>query len=215
MRWTKATAIVIVGAAATACVPRAGAQYDYWGPSYHASTVGESHARGMADVIRSQGIYNLTTSQAAINAQDARKKQLENYRTGVETYFEVRQMNRQYRAAERGPRPTKEDWVRYAQMGKPKPLSSNQLDKVTGQINWPILLRDDRFDEERQAIQDIFAHRAASGGLNAEMFRKADSITEQMIDDLKEEVRDVPPAQYAEAKTFLQSLAYAATQPTG
>ena len=37
-----------------------------------ASTVGESESRGFADVIRSQGQYNLQTSQAMINAEQAR-----------------------------------------------------------------------------------------------------------------------------------------------
>jgi len=180
-----------------------------------ASTVGESHARGIADVTRSQGMYNLMTSEAALNMSDVQRKQLENYRLGTETYFEVRQMNRQYREAERGPRPTMEDAVRYAQMGRPRPLTSQELDSVSGQISWPILLQDERFAQHRDELEDIFARRAASGGLDADAFLRAQKLTDEMIGQLKQEVRDVPPQQYATAKTFLQSLSYAATQPTG
>jgi len=169
--------------------------------------------RGMGSLIRSQGQYNLDTSMAAINATEARSRQMDNYKKGTQTYFEVREMNRRYRAAERGPRPTMEDLVRFAQAGRPDRLSPSELDPISGEIYWPILLRADEFAPERAALQQAFAGRADRGAISTQEFSVVDATTEKLIRELRQNIADLPPNQYLAAKRFLESLAYEAGQP--
>ena len=82
----------------------------YYGGAFidnRASTVGESYARGYADVVRSHGTAILANSEAAINMTQAVRRDMENRDKWTDTYFQMRQKNRDYRAAERGPRPTR------------------------------------------------------------------------------------------------------------
>ena len=76
-----------------------------WYVNNKASTVGESHARGMSDIVRSAGEANLNNSAAAQNWAQARSMEMENRLQYTSSYFENRRMNREYTAAERGPRP--------------------------------------------------------------------------------------------------------------
>jgi hypothetical protein len=188
----------------------------YWGryPSYHASTAGESYARGFADVVRSQGQANLANSAAAINLTEAQRRNIDNREKWTNAYFEMRKSNKEYRDAERGSRPTMEQAVRWAQAGKPKRLSPGELDVVTGKINWPVLLTADRYGPYREPLEALFAERASAGALPWEALQKLDETADQMLADLKGQVREVPQMDYLAAKKFIQSLAYEAKQPS-
>lgn len=176
-------------------------------------TAASANLRGMGALVRSQGQFNLDTSMAAINVTEARQRQMDNYKKWTDTYFQVREMNRRYRAAERGPRPTMEDLVRFAQAGRPDRLSPSELDPISGEIYWPILLRADAFASERAALQQAFANRAERGAISTEEFAVIDATTEKLKQELREEIGGLPPNQYLAAKRFLESLAFEAGQP--
>lgn len=184
-----------------------------WGTYHHASTAAEGRLRGMGDLVRSKGQANLDNSAAAINYSVARQNQIENRSAWTNTYFEMRRANKAYRAAERGPKPTMEQLVRYAQAGKPKRLSPGQLDTVTGEMNWPILLRSEKFNAHRSELESIFARRAASSVIGTDGYLEVARATEAMLADLTKNIRQLPPAEYMAAKRFLQSLAYEAGLP--
>lgn len=219
--------MVIIAAAAAAGAAIAVAQTSqpiqppansgYYGGGYpvytHASTAGESYARGMADVVRSQGQANLNNSAAAINYSIARSNQIKNREAWTSTYFQMRDENRRARAAERRPRATMEDLVRYAQAGKPKPLSPSELDVVSGAVRWPMVLQVDTFADGRAELEKIFASRASSGTMGFSDYMKVRQVTTAMLADLQKHVRDIPPQEYLAAKQFLQSLAYASNRP--
>src|SRR5690606_29529356 len=120
--------------------------------------------RGFADIVRSAGEYNLNTSEAAINVEQARSMNLDNHLKYAQTYFEMRQLNRQARAAERPQRLTTEQLFRIAQDQAPNRLTSSDLDPLTGDITWPIVLQDAPFAEYRQTLSALFADRAREGG---------------------------------------------------
>ncbi len=178
-----------------------------------ASTAGESHARGYADVVRSQGMANLANSEAAINMTEAAKRDMENRDQWTDTYFQMRQKNRDYRAAERGPRPSREDFVRIAAAGRPDKLSPSQLDSVTGEINWPRVLTQPQFADSRAELEALFANRAAYGQSTLDDYSKIDATIKAMSEELKKIVRDVPPSDYTASKRFLDSLAFENRQP--
>ena len=130
----------------------------------HASTAAEGAMRGMADVTRSAGAANLMNSEASKNWEQGRRLYMENRQYAAETYFNMRDTNRAARAAEKGPRPTREDLERYSQHRIPGRLSVSELDPLTGQIGGPTILRDDQYKQHRDALDVMYNQRSAAGG---------------------------------------------------
>ena len=199
--------------------PFFGDGYAVGGYPFKASTPAESFARGAAEVIRAQGEFNLLTSEAAINWQEARARDIVNDQDYVDAFFKMRQANRDYRQAERGPRPTQEDIERYARAARPEPLSPSELDELTGRVNWPILLRDDRFAPFRTEMEELLDRWAVSRNLGqvdrfgTDQHLAVRYATDEMEEVLRQHVRDLPPQDYVAAKRFLRSLEYHVTQP--
>jgi hypothetical protein len=180
------------------------------------STIGEGYARGLADVIRSQGDYNLSTSAAAINLSLARQQEIQNGKTWVKTYFDIRDINRTiFEAEQKHRRGNAADWARYAQVGKPKRLAASELDAVTGRIYWPVLLTAQNYKSQRVELEKVFAERAYQGVIGAETYLKTVQLTDELLADLQSRVRDLPADKYLAARRFLESLAFEAGQPTG
>ena len=179
----------------------------------NASTVGESWAKGMSDVISAQGNANLANSEAAINAESARTQNIKNAQLSTNTYFQMRKDNKAFREWERGPKPTMEDLARYAQMGRPKRLSPSEFDYVTGKITWPKLLQQSSFEEERANLDGLFVKRAQVGGISFEEQMDIREGTNAMLTKLASQVRDLPANYYMAAKNFVQSLAYECQLP--
>jgi hypothetical protein len=220
--------MAIVSAAASAraqaAAPTGGNYPPYVPPPYYGgsmypvqtSTPLEGIAHGLGDVIRSIGDANLSNSAAAVNFSEARRREIENQKQWTETYFAMRDFNRQQRDAEiKRQRGNAEDWVRYAQAGKPKPLSNHDLDAVTGEIRWPILLNSQDFAAQRAELEKLFANRAYHGVMNAEDYLTAVRLGDEMSAGLKSRIQDVPPQQYMVARRFLESLTYEAGLPAG
>lgn len=186
----------------------------FGGGYHHSSTYEEGAQRGFADIVRSGGLANLYNSAAANNWEAARRKSMENRIFGTESYFQLRDYNRQARAAERGPRPSTEDLIRYAKQGKPQPLSDSELDPLNGYISWPALLRGEAFEASRKTVETLFAQRAILGGLSGEQTLQAGTAIEQMRTELKSNIKNYPTNAYIGAKKFLDSLAFASYQPS-
>jgi hypothetical protein len=208
--------LILIGAAVLGAAAGP-ALAQYYGPyaEYHASTAAEGAARGMADVVRSQGQANLANSAAAINMTEAQSNYIQNRDQWTNTYFQMRDANRKYRAAERGPRPSMEDLVRNAQTGMPDRLSPGELDSVAGGISWPGLLQTDQYAAYRSELDALYAKRARDGALSTPDYIQADKLTKDMMAELKDQIRDVPQMDYIAAKRFLQSLGYEARLPAG
>jgi hypothetical protein len=188
----------------------------YYGafPYYRASTAGESHARGFADVVRSAGETNLRNSEAAINYQEARSRHLDNRLKGTQTYFEMRRINKSYRDEQRKPRRSTEQLFRIAQGDKPARLTPAELDPVTGTIQWPIVLEDQRYQKYAEELQRQFAERAqTSGVIGFEAYEKIQQTINEALAALKSNVGRYKPNDYLAAKRLLESLAYEARFP--
>jgi hypothetical protein len=171
--------------------------------------------RGMADVTRSAGAANLMNSQAAGYWQDATRKYIENRDYAAKTYFDMRAQNNAARAAERGPRPTQEDLVRYSQSRMPDRLSPSELDPLTGQIGWPPVLRDDQYKQYRDALETLYDQRSAAGGyLNTSQRAEVKRLTSYMKDDLKQNINAYSSTEYLQAKKFIEGLDYELYAPT-
>jgi len=182
----------------------------------YASTAGQAAAYGMSEVLRAQGYQNLQNSEAAKNWEEAKTLEMQNRLRWTETYFEMRRVNRDARAAERGPPVTQEQAIRWAKMAAPPRLNTSDLDPVTGHINYPILLTQDIYTPYRTRLDELFSERAASGGsLRYEQFQDIQKTVADFIEALRKRVNEYAAGDYGVARTFLDRLAHEARMPAG
>ena len=160
------------------------------------------------------GHFNRLTAEARLIHTYADRNDIDNYSHGVQTYFEMRDYNRQARAMERGPRATQADLVRFAAQGKPAPLSPGELSN-TGEIAWPLLLQADEFTPFRAAVEKAFIDRANKVRVTLGDHKKVRQTTDVMLEVLKLHVDAVPPMEYTSAVRFIESLAFEARKPLG
>jgi hypothetical protein len=211
--------VVLVALAGVLWPPAAHAQ---WGGGWgfnrggYASTAGQAADYGMSEVLRAQGYNNVQNSEAAKNWEEVKTLDMQNRLRWTETYFEMRRVNREARAAERGPPVTQEQTIRWAKMAAPARLKTTDLDPVTGHINYPLLLTQDIYSPFRDRLDALFAERAASGGsLRYEQFQEIQSTVGAFIEALKRRVNDYAAGDYGVARTFLDSLGHEARRPAG
>lgn len=183
----------------------------------NASTVGESYARGMSDMVRAAGDYNLQTSAAAGQYQDAYSKYLDNRVKATQNYFEMRKMNSDYRAAEKDRyyQRCSEAMARHSQAGKPARLSATEVDTVSGQIAWPALLMNDEFAADRKQLEELFAKRAAQGVLTTPEKTELRKACLDLKNGLVKYRAKASPTDYKATDAFIHSLAYEGQSPVG
>jgi hypothetical protein len=190
-----------------------GGGYGYgYGYNGVGSTAAGSALTGMGNAISAQGDYNLSTSQAAINLSQAESMQIQNQQQYTDTYFQMRATNKAARAAEEGPRLTMEQITKIAHDGVPKPLAETQHDKTTGQLQWPSVLQQNEFAAQRASIDELMLKHATYGFLSYPDQMSVRKQVDAMSSTLKGQIRQIPTTDYTESKSFLTSVAYAATK---
>ncbi len=188
-------------------IPSIYAQWGGYDGGYHASTAAESAQRGFADVVRSAGAANLMNSAAAKNVEEARSQNIDNRLKATKTYFEMKRYNKDYRDATAKPRPTSEQLFRLAKDATPKRLSPAELDPVTGQVNWPAVLKSDVFATYREPLDELFADRAnASGKIDLQQYQEIRRNIQDLRAELKGQIKDLPPQVFSSANAFLKQL---------
>jgi hypothetical protein len=181
-----------------------------WGVNY-ASTAAEGYARGLADVIQSAGQANLLNSAAAGNYQAAESMYLDNRIKYTKTYYENKQLYKEYKQSQTKPPPSSEQLFRMSQIGVPKRLSANQLDPLTGEIAWPDILREDRYTQYRTALEQLFKTKAENPvDFNYDSYMKVDDLKNRWIADLTKNINDYKPQDWVNVKKFIESLAFEA-----
>lgn len=191
----------------------------HYGPPavyHHASTYEEGLLRGRADLVRAWGDYLYSTSLAMINGEEARRRYIDNRQHATKTYFEMRRLNREARAQERGERPTQEDIARYAKMRAPDRLGAHEFHETLGILNWPSALQGSEFHKERMAITRLMDERSVeNSGLGSDNCQQIKQVVTRLQSKLKNKIDAVSPSEYVAGKTFLTSLAYEAQQKQG
>ncbi len=208
-----ALAAVVLGAGITSSWVHA--QYYAAAPVYSPSTAGESHARGMADVVRSAGAANLMNSEASKNYEQARSMDYDNRLKWTETYFDMQRVNKSYRDAKRPKRLTPDQYNQIAKAKAPARTSSSQLDPLTGQLAWPMALQESRYEPFRSQLEPMFSKRAYQhGNIGPDGYREIQATVDACLAELKQNIRDYRPNDYLAAKKFLESLGHEAGFPT-
>lgn len=175
--------------------------------SNEASTAFEGYTRGIGDLISANGLTNAANSQANVNNQTAQSMVIDNRMLWTYTYHQMRRVNDAARSEEAGVRATAEDWLLLSHSRGPKRLNSVALDPISGQITWPPVLTTEPFAAFRTQIEAYFENRARTGAvaLHSEVLR-VQSITDEMLDELKKHIREIPSRDYLIARNFIESL---------
>jgi hypothetical protein len=174
-----------------------------------ASTPAQAYAYGVGAIVRSQGQYNLATAQAAVAAEQANQLAIQNRVDATKAYFELKQINKDYHDSQRG-HASQQSMAQYYEQQKPKKLPPSQLDPVTGQIRWPVLLRAEDYQPYREQMEAMFKLWAHHQDLNRSEVLKT---SEAMQAELKKHIGELPPQDFEDAHKFIETLAYEAHYP--
>lgn len=181
--------------------------YGYGG--YGGGTAAGNYLNGMSSVIRSEGEYNLMTSAAGVNNEEARSRYLDNKKKWWDNYLQMSEQRsaidaQRYAAAKHSP----EALNVAAKSELPRALGPDMLDPVTGRITWPEVLQDSQFADQRKDIEQLFELRAKTSH-SAGTGQKIRLATAKMSDMLRKEIQQIPANEYMAARKFLDSLDYA------
>jgi len=186
--------------------------FNDWGAG---STTAGSYLTGAANAIRAEGQYNLLSSAATINLEEAARREIENRKRWTDAYFEMRRVNDAYNHPKRPPTPP-ETWVRLAHDAAPARLPPTVLDPVSGRIYWPSALMDPFFTPDREMLEQLFADRAATqGAIGIQGYNQIRRAVDDALARLKANIRAIDSRNYLEARNFLTSLGYEANFPGG
>jgi hypothetical protein len=179
-----------------------------------ASVPGQGLDYGVARLLRGEGAYLRDASEAALNLTEVQRRGVENWKKTLETRYEMQQLHHQVLAAERGKPLTEADFHRMSQLGKPRRLTPSELETVTGQIDWPLVLQSEMFATYRDWLDQLFADRAYHGTFGLEQYLQAERSTHDMQELLRFHITDFEPMDYMKARRFLESLSFEAKFPT-
>lgn len=186
-----------------------GAAYGAYGlgGGFGAQTPMSANAIGMGSLVRSQGVYNELTSQAAINYEQARSVYIDNQQKAYEA--------RQARLRSGNARVAAETEASIASLNRANeflashqalPLPTSQLDQSTGRIEWPRALAEEHdFDPLRKDLEGLFESRIKSGP-TANVSLQIEKKTTELKDLLREHITKIPLADYSQARRFLDSM---------
>ncbi len=181
-----------------------------WGGYSSATTAGEGYARGLADVVRSEGQRNVMNSEATKRYEQARSQYIQNQLQYTEQYFAAKRIAQEYTREEEARKKQKsaspEAIYRATLASAPKRLTNKELDPATGKIFWPKVLTLPPFEDEREELDALFAERAVVGELDGEQSLHVQKTVRQLMTDLKSHVREYPPQDYATARGFSDRL---------
>jgi hypothetical protein len=183
--------------------PEIGLTYD------HASTALEGMERGQVALLHATGDYWLNVNQALICREQARslalanKQQWVDYRIGMRTW---REGERQRRIAEQR---SLNDSRLAAKLAVYR-LEDDQLDRTTGAIAWPDLLRAAEYDDLRQRLEELFRARVGYGETTGVNSNEIARCTRILADDLRRNRANIDSAKYLKAQKFLCGLKYEA-----
>jgi hypothetical protein len=81
--------------------------------------------------------------------------------------------------------------------------------KNEGNLAWPIALKNRTYNREREALTDLAKvafNQATKGQVDAAVINQMNDATDRMLADLSNNIREMGPSKYIEAKRFLSDL---------
>ena len=177
-----------------------------YGYGYYPSTAYESYRRGDAALIRARGDAFEAVSRGNINNGIATEQAIRNRKLAIETRHELRNSFKRLQAEEFAKkRQVRENYLAKKTPQTPQVLTDYDLDRQTGEVQWPKGLQAPQFTRTRQIIEEmleLWAQGLSYPNLNADLR----STTEGFQKELKANARKMKANEYLEAKRFLEKL---------
>jgi hypothetical protein len=168
---------------------------------------------GMGKLAHGVGDYNLNTARAIREIEEARARNIQNHKLAVETWFDLKRQNKQFRADELRPL-TPEQVSRIIEMQRPDRLTIAQYNPITGKLSWPAALLGAAFASEREALEHGFGTRTSrDSGPQSKFHLMVRQTTESMLAKLRDRIDLFSPNEFITAKKFLVGLRYEAQTP--
>ncbi|MEM6363368.1 MAG: hypothetical protein AAF745_03005 [Planctomycetota bacterium] len=170
----------------------------------YSSTAQEGMARGMADVIRSRGDAAVSAAQAATQAEQARRGYLENRKFAAQNYLEIRSMRKAYNAERLAEK--REKMLAYHKSREILPLTDEELDPTTGDVQWPVALTHPNHSEGRQEVEALLAKRAKYGVLDGGDHIRLSRLLNSWVNHVSDHSSDYAASDISEAVRFIRRL---------
>lgn len=169
---------------------------------------------GMGAFARSVGDYNYNTARAARELEEARTRAIMNHKLAVETWFDLKRQNKQFRASKLEPLSASQLSVTLESQ-RPVRLTDSQYSAVTGKLSWPVALLGGAFESQRVTLDRAFGSRTSrDGGSESAFYARVHRATEVMLTTLRDRIELFSPNEYMAAKKFLLALRYEALSPS-
>jgi hypothetical protein len=188
---------------------------------YHSSTAAEGYLRGRAAVIDALGNFAVLDSQAAILQQQARALDRENDLKQTEALLTQKKMwadarsqarkDRESRAAEGRKLLAERRATAYRDVYQ---LPADVLNLKTGEIRWPAVLQDVRFQANRDRLDELFRTHVGYGVPRANLATQISRSIDELARVLRSEAGSMSREEYVAAQKFLMGLKYGAAVRT-
>ena len=124
----------------------------------------------------------------------------------TKAFFQARELNRNKRAKEAPQRFSPETVFLAKENTAVKPLDAHELDPHSGEITWPLILRDSRYNPEKTVVENYFRERVVLTGIQYEQFRRVENQIDGIRTRLRQNIDEYRADHYGTAVTFLTRL---------
>ena len=163
-----------------------------------------------AAALSAQGQYTSNSSAAELQDQAARAEALDNSSRGLREWYTRKQLNSDYLSA-KNPIPSAGLLTRLNEIKRPARLLQSQYSRQQRKLNWPAVLMDPLFAEERTALDEAFAQRGAfDAGTDSQFYRTTVQLCKQMHDKMVNAIDQMSSTDSISARKFLKSLEFEA-----
>lgn len=159
--------------------------------------------------VTAQGQYNYNAAAAAVEEEAARAASLDTSSRALREWYARKQMNADYLAAKSRSTPGLLD--RLAEIKRPDRLTLGQYSRQTRALIWPAVLMDPIFDEERNALDELFAQRGAfDAGTDSQFYRATNQLCKKMREKMVDAIDQMSTSDSISARKFIRSLEWEA-----
>jgi hypothetical protein len=159
-----------------------------------------------ANMLKAHAESQTKLAEAAKIMEEARSLALDNDLKRADTFYKKRQLHDANDLDTCLP-PSPGELQQRAEAAAPARLKRYEYDPSRGEIYWPPALRQDRFFEVRVLLDALFARRTSIEAEGRENFcAQVREAADRMRGQLHEQIDDLPPDQYIQARRFLESL---------
>ncbi|MDA8745417.1 hypothetical protein N9N28_12355 [Rubripirellula amarantea] len=186
-----------------------------WGGGYHSSTAAGDAMQGMSSAISAQGQKNLNDSLALRNLTAARSSSIDNQVKHTEAYRwreDSAKQRQQQQIAEH--RAKMEPWLAKKRL---QPLTSQQYDRTSGTVHWPMLCADPAYEAYRKRLDELLAKQADYGALSMEEYMEVEKTIKdwRMAITADSKTKNYPADPVGQALRFLLSLNHGLNEQFG